>query len=171
MRTFIAGAATVGLEVVEDWPEVETIIVAVGGGGLVSGIALAVRELAPHVEVIGVEAAASPAFHEALKAGHIVEVNVQATLADGLAGNMDQETITFDLVRRLVDRMTLAPEPAITEAVRGLFTEERVICGGSRRRRRGGAACGLEPAGRNIAVVVSGSNIDADLLARVLRSG
>ena len=165
----IAGAATVAVEILEDWPEVDTILASVGGGGLVSGIAVANRALAGRVEVVGVECDSSPAFHEALKAGRIVEVEVHPTLADGLAGNMDPETITFDLVRRLVDRMVLAPEAAIAEAIRGLFEQERVIAEGAGATAVAALLSGLPVAGRKVAVVVSGSNIDAELLAGVLR--
>src|SRR5512137_773890 len=128
----IAGAATVAVEILEDWPDVDTMLVPVGGGGLVSGIAIAARALAQQrVEIVGVECEASPAFHEALKAGRIIEVEVHPTLADGLAGNMDPESITFDLVMRYVDRVVLAPESAIEDAIRGLFERERVIAEGA----------------------------------------
>lgn len=167
----IAGAATVGVEILEEWPEADTILASVGGGGLVSGIALANRALAGHAEVVGVECEASPAFHEALKAGRIVEVEVHATLADGLAGNMDPESITFDLVRRYVGRTVVAPEPAIADAVRGLFEQERIVAEGAGATAVAALLSGLPVAGRNVAVVVSGSNIDAGLLASVLRGG
>jgi threonine dehydratase len=168
----IAGAATVAVEILEDWPDVDTILVAVGGGGLVSGIAIAAGALAAgRVEIVGVECDASPAFHEALTAGHIVEVDVHPTLADGLAGNMDPETITFDLVKRLVNRTVLAPESAIADAIRGLFEEERVIAEGAGATAVAALLAGLPMAGRKVAVVVSGANIDAGLLSKVLRRG
>jgi threonine dehydratase len=166
----IAGAATVAVEVLEDWPDVDTILVAVGGGGLVSGIAIAAGALAAgRVEIVGVECDASPAFHEALKAGHTVEVEVHPTLADGLAGNMDPETITFDPVNRLVNRMVLAPESAIANAIRGLFEKERVIAEGAGATAVAALLAGLPMAGRKVAVVVSGANIDPGLLSNVLR--
>ena len=165
----IAGAATVAVEILEDWPDVDTILVAVGGGGLVGGIAIAAEALAARrVEIVGVECDASPAFHEALRAGHIVEVEVHPTLADGLAGNMDPETITFDLVNRLVNRMVLAPESAIADAIRGLFEEERVIAEGAGATAVAALLAGLPMAARKVAVVVSGANIDPGLLSSVL---
>ena len=168
----IAGAATVAVEILEDWPDVDTILVAVGGGGLVGGIAIAAAALAAgRVEIVGVECDASPAFHEALRAGHIIEVEVRPTLADGLAGNMDPETITFDLVKRLVNRMVLAPESAVADAIRGLFEEERVIAEGAGATAVAALLAGIEVAGRKVAVVVSGANIDAGLLSKVLRPG
>ncbi|MFO7694028.1 MAG: threonine/serine dehydratase [Vicinamibacterales bacterium] len=167
----IAGAATVAVEIFEDWPGVDMILASVGGGGLVSGIALANKALSGRVEVVGVECEASPAFHEALKAGRIVEVEVHPTLADGLAGNMDPESITFDLVRRHVDRAVLASESAIADAIRGLFEQDRVVAEGAGATAVAALLSGLPVAGRNVAVVVSGSNIDAGLLAKVLRGG
>jgi len=165
----VAGAATVAVEILEDWPEVDMILASVGGGGLVSGIAIAARALAGSVEVVGVECEASPAFHEALKAGQIVEVEVHPTLADGLAGNMEPESITFDLVRRFVDRTVLASEAAIAGAIRGLFEEERVVAEGAGATAVAALLSGLPASGRRVAVVVSGSNIDAALLSKVLR--
>ena len=165
----IAGAATVGLEILEDWPEVDAILVPVGGGGLVSGIAIAAKVLAAdRVDVVGVECEASPAFHEAIKAGRIVEVEVHPTLADGLAGNMDPDSITFDLVRRYVRRMVLASESAIAEAICGLFEKERVIAEGAGATSAAALVAGMKVAGLKVAVVVSGSNIDASVLSRVL---
>ena len=167
----IAGAATVAVEILEDWPDVDTVLVSVGGGGLASGMAIAARALAGRVEVVGVETESSPAFHEALKAGHVVEVEVHPTLADGLAGNMDPETITFDLVKRHVNRTVLAPESAIADAIRGLFEEERVIAEGAGATAVAALLAGLPVAGRKVAVVVSGANIDAELLSKVLQCG
>ena len=167
----IAGAATVAVEILEDWPDVETTLVPVGGGGLVSGIAIAARELAGSIEVVGVECEASPAFHEALKAGHVVEVEVHPTLADGLAGNMDPETMTFDLVKRYVDRTVLAPESAIADAIRGLFEKERVIAEGAGATAVASLLAGLPVTGRKVAVVVSGANIDAARLSKLLQRG
>ena len=167
----IAGAATVAVEILEDWPDADTILAPVGGGGLVSGIAIAARTMAPRIEVVGVEAEASPAFHEALKAGRIVEVEVHPTLADGLAGNMDPQSMTFELVRRFVDRTVLAPESFIADAIRGLFEEERVIAEGAGAAAVAALLAGLSVAGRKVAIVVSGSNIDPELLSNVLQRG
>lgn len=164
----IAGAGTIALEILEEWPQVETILVPVGGGGLASGIAVAARAMSGRIEVVGVEAEASPAFHTSLAAGRIVEVEVRPTIADGLAGNMDPETITFDYVRRYVDRVVLARETAIEDAVRSLFKEERLIAEGAGATAVAALTGGLRLLTRNTVVVVSGANIDAGLLARVL---
>ena len=164
----IAGAATVAIEILEDWPGVDAIVVPVGGGGLISGVAFAARALSERVEVLGVETECSPAFHTSLAAGAITEVEVRPTIADGLAGNMDPETITFDLVRRYVDRVVLAPERAIEDAVRELVTREHLIAEGAGATAVAALVHGVRAAGRHVAVVVSGSNIDAARLAGLL---
>jgi threonine dehydratase len=167
----IAGAATIALEILEDWSEVGTILVPVGGGGLVSGIGAAARAVSGRIEVIGVEAEASPAFHTSLAAGRITEVEVRPTIADGLAGNMDPETITFDYVRRFVSRMVLAPERAIEDAVRGLASYEHLIAEGAGATAVAALVNGLRTGTQQVAVVVSGSNIDAPRLASLLIGG
>ena len=164
----IAGAATIALEILEDWPEVETILVPVGGGGLVSGVALAVKAVSSRVQVVGVEAAASPAFSTSLAAGRITEVTVRPTMADGLAGNMDPDTITFDLIQRYVDRVVVSSERAIEDAVRGLMTHEHLVAEGAGAVAVAALAEGLRVKGRHIAVVLSGSNIDSARLGALL---
>ncbi len=164
----IAGAATIAMEILEDQPEVESILVPVGGGGLVSGIALVAKAVSDRVEVVGVETEASPAFSQSLAAGHPVEVEVKPSIADGLAGNMDPGTITFDYVRQLVDRMVLVPERAIEAAIRDLARFEHLIAEGAGAAAVAALSNGLRPRSPNVAVVVSGANIDADRLARVL---
>ncbi|MEW5982608.1 MAG: threonine/serine dehydratase [Acidobacteriota bacterium] len=164
----IAGAGTVALEILEDWPEVEEILVPIGGGGLASGVALVAKAISPAIEIVGVEAEASPAFHTALAAGRIVEVEVKPTLADGLAGNMDPDTITFDYVQRLVDRVEVVPEDAIEEAIRGLLAHEHLVAEGAGAVAVASVARMVRREPRNIAVVVTGSNIDSATLAPLL---
>ena len=164
----IAGAATIALEILEDWPEVETIMVPVGGGGLVSGIAFAAKAVSDRIEVIGVEAEASSPFHASMAAGRITEVEVKPTIADGLAGNMDPETITFDYVRKYVDRLALAPEHAIKDAVRHLATHEHLIAEGAGATAVAALSNGFRPKTGHVAVVLSGSNIDPGRLASLL---
>ena len=164
----IAGAATVAIEIVEDWPTVEAIVVPVGGGGLISGVAAAAKAVDPGIEIVGVEADASPAFSASLEAGHIVEVPVGPTIADGLAGNMDPDTITFEYVRRLVDRVVRAPESAIRRAVGDLVAHEHLVAEGAGATGAAALLNGLRPRGRNVAVVISGANIDPDRLAALI---
>ncbi|MBE3100597.1 MAG: threonine/serine dehydratase [Planctomycetes bacterium] len=167
----LAGVGTIGLEILEDLPDVEVVVVPVGGGGLISGVAAVLKLLAPRVVIVGVEAEASHPFTSSLAAGCIVEVEVRPTLADGLAGNMDPETITFDLVRRLVDRLALVSEAQMADGIRGLVAHEHLIAEGAGVAAVGAMLGGrVDVRGRRAAILVSGSNIDAAKLAAVLSS-
>ncbi len=165
----IAGAGTIGLEIAEQDPTVDAIVVAVGGGGLVSGIAIAMKGSRHPAEIVGVEVEASCPFHQGLAAGQIVHIDVGRTLADGLSGNLDPDTITFDIVRTLVDRMTLVTEGQLRDAIRGVLHEERLVT-----EAAGATAVAaligdrLQMKGRRIAVVLSGANIDSDVLAALI---
>lgn len=162
----IAGAGTVGLEILEARGDVDTIVVPIGGGGLISGIALA---CAGHARVVGVEVEASSPFTHGLAAGHIVPIEVGPTLADGLAGNLDPDTITFDIVQQHVERIVLVGESGLRQAIGGLVREERLIAEGAAAAGvaavLGGALAGDA---RKIAVVLSGANIDPAKLASIL---
>jgi threonine dehydratase len=158
------------LEVLEDLPGVDAIVAPVGGGGLLSGIAIAAKAVSAAISVTGVEAAASTAFSSSLAAGHIVEVRVGPTIADGLAGNMDPDTITFGIVQRLVDSVVVAPEDQIVEAIGGLVAEEHLIAEGAGAAGVAGLLAERVPArGRQVVVVVSGANIDVERLQALLR--
>ena len=165
----IAGAGTIGLEIAEQDPAVDAIVAAVGGGGLVSGIAVAIKGSGHHAEIVGVEVEASCPFHRGLAAGRIVHIDVGPTLADGLSGNLDPDTITFDLVRTLVDRMTVVTEDHLRDAVAGVLLEERVVtevAGAAGVAALTGGRLQLE--GRRTAVILSGANIDSELLTSLI---
>ena len=106
-----------GLEILEEWPDVDRIIVPIGGGGLISGIALACRALSDRATVDGVEVEASCPFTRSLASGRIVAIEVKPTLADGLACNLDPDAMTFDIVRQTVSRIVLVDERELRQAV------------------------------------------------------
>jgi threonine dehydratase len=168
----VAGAGTIGLELIEDDPELDAIVVPIGGGGLVSGIAAATKGIRPGIAVVGVEAEASRAFSAARAAGHVVRVEVAHTIADGLGGNVDPNTITWPMVRDLVDRIVVVPESGLHEAIRGLVGEEHLVAEGAGAAAVAAILCApsnLE--GRRVAAILSGANIDRQRLAGVLASG
>jgi len=168
----LAGAGTVGLEIVEDLPDVGVVVAPVGGGGLIAAVATVVKAASPTIEVAGVEAEASHPFADSLRAGRIVEVSVGPSIADGLVGNMDPETITFSMVQRLVDRMVQVSEEQMADAIRGLVAREHVIAEGAGAAAVGAALGGrIDLKGQRAAIVVTGSNIDADRLATLLSPG
>lgn len=168
----IAGAATVALEIFEDAADTDALVVPIGGGGLISGVATVAKATSPACEVVGVEVEASCAFQTSVRAGRLVEIVPAPTLADGLGGNPDPETITFAFVQRLVDRIVTVSEADLSAAIVGLVEAEHLVTEGA-----GAAATAavvgrrVDLAGRNVVVIVSGSNIDRARLAALLRSG
>src|SRR5205823_1269047 len=101
----IAGAATIALEIAEEVPSTTDLVIPIGGGGLVSGVAAAAKSIHPRIAVTGVEAEASCAFQTSLRAGRLVSIVPGPTLADGLGGNPDPDTITFAMIQQFVDRI------------------------------------------------------------------
>ena len=156
----IAGAGTIGLELMEDIPALQAVLVPIGGGGLISGIATAIKAVDAGIEVIGVEVDASSAFSAARAAGHIVDIAVGETIADGLGGNVDPETITWPVIRDLVDRIVVVPEREVREAVRTLLAEDHLVAEGAGAAAIAAAAglAGIED--RRTAVLLTGANID-----------
>jgi len=164
----IAGGGTIALEIFEDLPTVRALIVPAGGGGLISGVGVATHGLDPSVAVYGVQSEASPALHAALEHGRVVPVVVRPSLADGLSGNVDAESITIGLMREHVRSVELVSEDGIADAIRWLVVNERVVTEGS--AAVGVAALlggGLGPPGP-VAVVLSGRNIAASELSKLL---
>jgi threonine dehydratase len=165
----LSAIGTIALEVMEDDPSVSQIVVPVGGGGLLAGIAAAIAHVRPDVEVVGVEAEASHPFATSLAAGRIVEVEVGPTIADGLAGNMDPDNLAFPIIQSLVRRMAMVDEREIHDAIRGLARYDHLIVEGAAAVAAAAVAGGrAECPGRRTAVILSGANIDVPVLARIL---
>jgi threonine dehydratase len=167
----IAGAGTIALELLDDLPGLDVIVVPVGGGGLISGIGIAVKSRSPSTRVVGVEVVASCPFTRSLAAGRLVKIAVGPSLADGLTGNLDPDTITFDIVREVVDQFVVVEEPGLRRALAGILTQEHLIVEGA--AAAGVAAIAgekLDLGGRRVAVVLTGANIDARNLVDILQS-
>ena len=168
-RDVVAGAATIALELFEDAPDLDTLVVPIGGGGLIGGVAQTARAIRPDVDVVGVEVEASCAFQTSVRAGRLVEIVPGETLADGLGGNPDPDTITFDLIRRFVDRIVTVSEADLAAAVAGLVEHEHLVAEGA-----GAAATAaiagrrIDVRGRQVAAIVTGGNIDRGRLAALL---
>ena len=164
----IAGAGTVALEVLEDLPGAGAIVVPTGGGGLLAGVAAAADG---RVAVVGVEPSVNPAFTDALAAGHTTTIVPGSSLADGLLGNLESNAMTFHLVRDGRIPVHLVAEPFVVQGVQALFAHERLIAEGA-----GGIAVGALLEGTlahlpdPLVLLVTGANIDAVTLARVLGS-
>jgi threonine dehydratase len=167
----IAGQGTVGLEMAEQMRSVDSVIVAVGGGGLVSGVAAYLKAELPNVRVIGALPERSPVMALSIRAGHIVEFASEPTLSDGTAGGVEPDSITFELCRTLVDDWVLVSEAEISAAMRAFIAEHHQLIEGS----AGVALAALarkstELAGQRVAVVLCGANVGLDTLKRVLSS-
>jgi threonine dehydratase len=164
----IAGQATVALELFDQVPGLTTVVAPVGGGGLVAGLALA-TEHRHDVMVCGVEAAASRAVSASVSAGRVVTVPIGATLADGLAGNIETDSVTIPLIARGVDRFAAVDEPSIADAVRFLAFEHGLVVEPSGAVAVAALLNGnLRPGPGSTVVVVTGRNVSPDLFARLL---
>lgn len=161
----IAGQATLGLEVLEDLPSTGTVVVPVGGGGLISGVASAVKAISPTVRVVGVEAARNPAFTTALARGCITPIEAHPTIADGLSGNLEPGSITFEIVQRLVDEVVTVDEDAIVAAIGALVERSHLVVEGAGAVGVAAVASGrLDDWPEPLVALVTGSNIDLHTL-------
>lgn len=167
----IAGQGTAGLEILEDVPDVDVVIVPVGGGGLIAGVGLALKSLRPQVRVIGAEAANAPTLDASLKAGRIVRADTRPSLADGLNIAQVGERC-FEIARQVVDELVLVDEEHIAQAVLRLLELEKMVIEGA------GAvplAAAMHPrmnlAGKKVVLCLSGGNIDVTMISRVIERG
>lgn len=167
-REVIAGQGTIGIEILEDLRDIDAVVVPVGGGGLLAGLAIAVKALNPRVKVYGAEPLTSPTMTAALEAGRIVEIEEQPTIADGCAGNIEPGSITFPIIQRLVDGVILVSEEAIRNAIARVAKEDHLMIEGS-------AAVSVAALKddvldqMSIAAIVTGRNMSLDLFAEVIR--
>ena len=166
----VAGQATVGVEIVEEWPEADTIVVPVGGGGLIGGIGLWAKAMRPDLRLIGVQPAASPPFYAFAETGTTDHMPIAPTLADGVAGNVERGSITWTLARKLIDAVVLVDEEEIADAMRWALATPHLLLEGSAVLGIAALRSGkiAEAAGRRIAVVITGRNIAPDVLGRVV---
>lgn len=168
----IAGQGTVAAEILDDWPACDAIVVPIGGGGLISGIGLWARAMKPGLRLVGVQPSASPPMYAYLQSSSTKPMPIAPTLADGVAGNIERDSITWKMCRQLVDEVVLVDEEEIADAMRWAIAVHHLVVEGSAalgvaalRARLGGLA------GRRVAVVLTGRNVDANTLRAVLAGG
>jgi threonine dehydratase len=189
----IAGQGTIGLEILQDVPDVDAVVVPVGGGGLISGIGTAIKARRPGAAVIGVEAANAPTLKVSLERGEVTRAAATPTLADGLAVARFG-TMCFEIVQRVMDRLVVVDEAQIAQAVLRLLELEKMVIEGAGAvslaamlgggelieprevhpppappSREGGNALGL--GGKKVVLVLSGGNIDVTLISRIIDRG
>jgi len=165
----IAGQGTIGVELLEQLADFDAVFVSVGGGGLISGIGAAIKSERPNAELVGCWPENSPAMHECLKRGEIVDVAEESTLSDGTAGGIEPGTVTFELCRQYVDRRVLVSEAAIARAMHDVALQERWIVEGAAGVAIAGVAeLADKYRGKRVVAVVCGRNITlAKFLAAV----
>jgi threonine dehydratase len=167
----IAGQGTVGIEIVEDWAEVDTIVAPVGGGGLLSGIAAYVKQTRPHVRVVGVEPDTADAMRRSLDAGEPVTIEPSRTVADGLMPVRPGD-LTFAHVRAFADDVVRVSDGAIIDAARRLMTVSKLVVEFSGAAATAALLAGaVEVRDRRVAAVVSGGNIEPARAAELLVAG
>jgi threonine dehydratase len=168
----IAGQGTIGLELLEEVPEMEVLVVPIGGGGLIAGIAAAVKSVRPEVRVVGVEAAALPAALRAREAGKPVTIEPGETIAEGIAVRRIGER-TFSMIERYVDEIVTVSEDEIASTILLLLEREKTVAEGAGAAAVAAVVQGkvADVAGKNVVMVLSGGNIDVNLLSRIIDRG
>lgn len=165
----IAGQGTIGLEILEQTPEIEVLVVPIGGGGLISGVAMAIKEKKPSVRIYGVQTDAAPAMVESLRADRLVTCPVARSVAEGIAVQRPGE-LTFEYVRRYVDDVATVSEEELRAAIIRLVETGKTVAEGAAASTFAAVACNRIPdvAGRHVVMLLSGGNIDISLLARII---
>jgi threonine dehydratase len=161
----IAGQGTLGLEVYEDFPEVDVIVVPIGGGGLISGVSMAVKGLKPSVKIIGVESSGAPGMLESVRADHVVTLPTVDCIIDGLRVKRVGEN-NFSVVRKFVDEIVTLPDEEIFDALRWIMGHCKLVVEGAAAAPIAALRRGLikAPAGAKVVCVLSGGNVNLDQL-------
>jgi threonine dehydratase len=165
----IAGQGTCGVEIARQLPRVDAIFIAVGGGGLISGVGSFLKSVNPRMSVVACQPAASAVMTESVKAGEILELPSEPTLSDGTAGGIEADAITFDLCRSIADDFVVVSEEQIAEAMRQFIDAHHLLPEGA----AGVALAGLkrhadEHKGKNVVVIICGGNISRETLKKVI---
>ncbi|MBM4378868.1 MAG: threonine ammonia-lyase [Deltaproteobacteria bacterium] len=168
----MAGQGTVGLELLEQFRHLEVVVVPIGGGGLISGIALALKETNPRIQVIGVQPAVMPAMKASLEAGHVVHLQPAQTIADGLAVKRPGK-LTFEVIRKYVDDIVTVEEEELAAAILLLLEREKSVVEGAGAAGLAALLSGRIPQakGKKTGVILCGGNIDVNLVSRIIERG
>ncbi len=167
----IAGQGTIGLELLEQIPDVDAVIVPIGGGGLISGVAFAIKSLNPNVKVYGVQAAGAPSMYNSVKNGEIECLSGVSTIADGIAVKSPGEN-TFNLVSKYVDDIVTVTDDEIAAAILALMEQQKLVTEGAGAVPVAAAMFNKVPVkGKKVVCLLSGGNIDVTILSRVIKRG
>ena len=167
----IAGQGTIGLEIINDLDDIDAVIVPIGGGGLISGVAYAIKSIRPSIKVYGVQAAGAPSMFNSIRDGEIQTLPSVSTIADGIAVKKPGN-ITFNMVSKYVDDIATVTEDEIAAAILALIEKQKMIAEGAGAVSVAAAMFGKFPIqGKKVVCVVSGGNIDVTSLSRVIERG
>ena len=167
----IAGQGTIGLEIINDLDDIDAVIVPIGGGGLISGVAFAIKSIRPSIKVYGVQAAGAPSMFNSVRDGEIQTLPSVSTIADGIAVKKPG-SVTFDMVSKYVDDIATVTEDEIAAAILALIEKQKMIAEGAGAVSVAAAMFGKFPIqGKKVVCVVSGGNIDVTSLSRVIERG
>ncbi|TPX13471.1 uncharacterized protein E0L32_006201 [Thyridium curvatum] len=164
-----AGQGTTGLEILEQCPQVDNIFISMGGGGLISGIGSVVKAFNPRTKIYGVSTANTQALAASMAAGRVVETEHLETLADAVAGGMDEDSITLPLAMEVVDEVLVCKEEEIATALRSLALEEGMMVEGSAALALAGFNCVVQKlVGQTSVILLCGGNFDQDVIMRTV---
>lgn len=168
----IVGQGTMALEILEDLKETDMILVPVGGGGIISGIASTVKSIRPGVKVIGVQSAACPSAYESYRSGKITKVDSHRSIADGISVKQVGE-LNFEIIRECVDDVVLVEEDQIAAAILLLLERKKILAEGAGAVSLAALLNGsvTVPRGSRVVLLISGGNVDSPLLGRILSQG
>ena len=167
----ISGQGTIGLEIMNEMSDVDAVIVPIGGGGLISGVACAIKSISPHVKVYGVQAAGAPSMFNAVNHSHMEALEKVSTIADGIAVKKPGE-ITYEMVKNYVDDIALVTEDEIAAAILALIEKQKMIAEGAGAVSVAAAMFHKFPIeGKKVVSLISGGNIDVTSLSRVIDRG
>jgi len=168
----VAGQGTIGLEILEQVPDTSIVVVPIGGGGLIGGIATAIKAVKPSVRIFGVEADAAPSARASRDAGRIVDIVANETLADGIAVKRVGE-VTFPLIEKHVEDIVVVSEEEIASSILVLLEKERTVAEGAAAASLAAVLTGRVPVGKDDDVVLNicGGNIDVNMIARIIERG
>ena len=168
----IAGQGTIGLEILEQLPDVDAVVTAVGGGGLISGIAFVIKQLKPSVKVYGVQAQGASGMLMSLTAGHIEGPKTMSTFADGIAVRLPGK-LTFDACKKYVDEVVTVTDDEISASILALMEQQKVVSEGAGAAPVAAIMFNKIPnlKGKKVVAVISGGNIDVNILSRVISRG
>ncbi len=167
----IAGQGTIGLELIEQIPDMDAVIVPIGGGGLISGVAFAIKSLNPNIKVYGVQAAGAPSMFNSIRDNQIETLESVSTIADGIAVKEPGEN-TFKLISEYVDEIVTVTDDEISAAILALMEQQKLVTEGAGAVPVAAAMFNKVPVkGKKVVCLLSGGNIDVTILSRVIKRG